>query len=183
MRSVSDYLPDVSIADVIPDSVLDAVRSLVRAIPGYTALTYVVGKDLLTGEPVHIDIDAMLDAVLTYGPFGPAVSTVLRGLSIAQEIFQAVSAQFAAHNLTPVRWLRSLGALSDRTICVHCCWIDDEEVRIGIGCVAAPVLHGEVAVAAVSVAGAAAEIRQGGYARLVREAAARIGGYSFGYPA
>ena len=100
MRSISDYLPDVSVTDVIPDSVLDAVRSLVRAIPGYTALTYVAGQDLLTGEPVHADVDALLDAVLTRGPFGPAVATVLRALSIAQEIFTAVSAAFAAHNLT-----------------------------------------------------------------------------------
>ena len=103
MRSISDYLPDVSVTDVIPDSVLNGVRSLVRAIPGYTALTYVVGEDLLTGEPVRVDVDALLDAVLTRGPFGPAVATVLRGLSIAQEIFTAVSAAFAAHNLTLAR--------------------------------------------------------------------------------
>jgi hypothetical protein len=110
MRSVSDYLPDVSVTDVIPDSVLDGVRTLVRAIPGYTALTYVVGQDLLTGEPVHVDVDALLDAVLTRGPFGPAVATVLRALSIAQDIYAAVTAAFAAHDLTLARFGRDIKA-------------------------------------------------------------------------
>jgi hypothetical protein len=110
MRSVSDYLPDVSVTDVIPDSVLDGVRTLVRAIPGYTALTYVVGQDLLTGEPVHVDVDALLDAVLTHGPFGPAVATVLRALSIAQDIYAAVTAAFTAHNLTLARFGRDIEA-------------------------------------------------------------------------
>lgn len=110
LRSVSDYLPDVSVSDVIPDSVLNGVRSLVRAIPGYTALTYVVGQDLLTGEPVHVDVDALLDAVLTRGPFGPAVATVLRTLSVAQEIFTAVTAAFVAHNLTLARMTHDIQA-------------------------------------------------------------------------
>src|SRR3954454_10577283 len=110
MRSVSDYLPDVSVTDIIPDSVLDGVRTLVRSIPGYTALTYVVGQDLLTGEPVHVDVDALLDAVLTHGPFGPAVATVLRALSIAQDIYAAVTAAFAAHDLTLARFGRDIKA-------------------------------------------------------------------------
>ncbi len=100
MRSVTDYLPDISVTDVIPDVVLDGVRTVVRAIPGYVALTYVVGEDLFTGAPVQVDTDALLDAVLTYGPFGPAVTAVLRGLSIAQDIYRAVAAQFTAHDLT-----------------------------------------------------------------------------------
>lgn len=121
MRAISDYLPDISATDLIPDSVLDAVRSLIRAIPGYTALSYVVGQDLLTGEPMHVNVDALLDAVLTYGPFGPAVATVLRALSIGQEIFAAVSAAFAAHNLTLARINHD----------IHSAW-DELSIRKGI---------------------------------------------------
>ncbi len=55
MRDVTDYLPDVSVDDLIPDWILDGVRSAVRAIPGYTLLTYVTGVDPLTGEPVAVD--------------------------------------------------------------------------------------------------------------------------------
>lgn len=36
----------------------------------------------------------------------------------------------AAHGTTPIRWLRGLGALSERTVCVHCVWIDEEEIRM-----------------------------------------------------
>lgn len=110
MRSVSDYLASVSVADIIPDGVLESIRSLVRVIPGYTALTYVIGEDLLTGEAVHVDVDALIDAVLTQGPFGPAVATVLRALSIAQDIYTAVTGAFAAHRLTLDRVRRDVTA-------------------------------------------------------------------------
>ena len=113
MRSVGDYLPDISVTDVVPDWILDGVRSTVRAIPGYDALSYVVGEDLLTGEPVHVDTGALLEAVLTYGPFGPAVSTVLRGLDIVQGVFDAVSAQLAAHDLTLARMGRDIASAWD----------------------------------------------------------------------
>ena len=113
MRDVSDYLPDIDIGDVIPDWIIDGVRSSVRAIPGYTALTYVVGEDLLTGERVSVDFEALIDAVLTYGPFGSAVGAVLRGLSIVQEIYQAVVARFTAHDLTLSRIGRDLESAWD----------------------------------------------------------------------
>ncbi|WP_344208926.1 DUF4157 domain-containing protein [Kribbella sancticallisti] len=119
MRSISDLLPDVSVDDLIPDWLIDGIRSVVRAIPGYDALTYVVGEDLLTGEPVSVDLEGLLDAVLTYGPFGPAVSTVLRGLAIVQEIFAAVTAQFAAHDLTLARVGRDLSSAWDEVSVVN----------------------------------------------------------------
>ncbi|MBE9520094.1 MAG: amidohydrolase [Proteobacteria bacterium] len=34
------------------------------------------------------------------------------------------------HNTTPVRYLNSLGILDRHTICVHCVWLDDEEMEI-----------------------------------------------------
>ena len=113
MRAVSDYLPDISVTDVIPDSILNAIRTAVRAIPGYVALSYIVGEDLLTHEPVRIDVEALLDTVLTYGPFGPAVGAVLRGLSILQEIYEAVTSRFAAHDLTLARIGRDVAGAWD----------------------------------------------------------------------
>ncbi|MFB4317352.1 DUF4157 domain-containing protein [Actinomadura sp. 21ATH] len=113
LRDVSDHLPDVSVTDVVPDWILDGVRSAVRAIPGYAALAYVLGQDPLTGAPVSADTAALLDAVLTYGPFGPAVSTVLSALSIGAEIYQAVMGGLAAHNLTLARIGRDIAAAWD----------------------------------------------------------------------
>ncbi len=34
------------------------------------------------------------------------------------------------HNTTPVRYLDRLGILDRHTICVHCVWLDDEEIEI-----------------------------------------------------
>jgi len=110
MRSVGDFLPDVSVSDVVPDWILDGVRSAVRVMPGYTALSYVIGQDPLTGEAVQFDPAELVDAVLTYGPFGPAVSAVLRGLDIIGDVVDAVSAQFTAHDLTLARISRDLAS-------------------------------------------------------------------------
>jgi 5-methylthioadenosine/S-adenosylhomocysteine deaminase len=50
-------------------------------------------------------------------------------IHVAEEKFE-VDETLAAHGRTPVRWLRDLGALFERTVCVHCVWIDDEEVKM-----------------------------------------------------
>ena len=65
---VTDYLPDVSVTDLIPDWILDGVRAAVRAIPGYTLLTYITGTDPLTDEPVSVSPAELIETLLTYGP-------------------------------------------------------------------------------------------------------------------
>ncbi|MBW2466404.1 MAG: amidohydrolase [Deltaproteobacteria bacterium] len=37
------------------------------------------------------------------------------------------------HSTTPVRYLESLGILDEATVCVHCIWLDDEEIDILAG--------------------------------------------------
>jgi 5-methylthioadenosine/S-adenosylhomocysteine deaminase len=34
------------------------------------------------------------------------------------------------HNLTPVRYLESLGILDEQTVCIHCVWLEDEDIEI-----------------------------------------------------
>jgi 5-methylthioadenosine/S-adenosylhomocysteine deaminase len=34
------------------------------------------------------------------------------------------------HNTTPVRYLNSLGILDKDTVCIHCVWLDEEEIEI-----------------------------------------------------
>ena len=34
------------------------------------------------------------------------------------------------HNTTPLRYLESLGILDEDTVCVHCVWLDDDEIEI-----------------------------------------------------
>ena len=113
MRVVTDYLPDVSVDDLIPDWILDGVRSAVRAIPGYTLLTYVIGVDPLTDEAVSVTPADLIEAVLTYGPFGAAVGPVLQAIEVLGEIFTDVSDQLAANGLTLARVTADIAAAWD----------------------------------------------------------------------
>jgi hypothetical protein len=100
MRDLSDYLPEVSVSDLIPDWVMDEVRSLVRAIPGYTVLGYITGQDPLTGEPVTVNRADLIESLLAFGPFGAAVGPVLQAMDVLEDIFGIVSADLGRHNLT-----------------------------------------------------------------------------------
>jgi hypothetical protein len=113
MRGVTDYLPDVSVGDIIPDWVLDGVRSAVRAIPGYTLLTYITGTDPLTDEPVTVSHEELIETLLTYGPFGAAVGTVLQSIDVLGEIFDFVAESLAAHDLTLARLKRDISSAWD----------------------------------------------------------------------
>ena len=83
-------LPDISVTDLLPQSLLDGSRGAVRSIPGYTLLTQVIGTDPLTGAPVEADPQAMLDELLTYGPFGAAVGQALQAMDVLGEVFALV---------------------------------------------------------------------------------------------
>jgi 5-methylthioadenosine/S-adenosylhomocysteine deaminase len=50
-------------------------------------------------------------------------------IHVAEEKFE-VEDTLKHYGTTPVRWLKDLGALSEKTVCVHCVWIDHEEIRI-----------------------------------------------------
>jgi len=110
MRALSDYLPDVSVSDLIPDWVLDGVRSLIRATPGYLALSYLTGQDPLTGVPVTADPAALVESVLSYGPFGAAASQVLQAVNVLSDVAGILSSGLAAHNLTVARVRRDIGS-------------------------------------------------------------------------
>ena len=113
IRDVTDYLPDVSVDDLIPDWILDGVRSAVRAIPGYTLLTYVTGVDPLSDEAVSVTPADLIETVLTYGPFGAAVGPVLQAIEVLGEIFTYVSDQLAANGLTLARVTADIAAAWD----------------------------------------------------------------------
>ena len=113
MRDVTDYLPDISVTDVIPDWILDGVRDAVRAIPGYTLLTYITGTDPLTDEPVPVSHEELIETLLTYGPFGAAVGAVLQAIDVLGEIFTFVTESLDAHDLTLARIKRDIDSAWD----------------------------------------------------------------------
>lgn len=51
----------------------------------------------------------------------------LTHLSETREEVETITARFG---LTPGRYLEELGVLDERTVAVHCNWVDDEEIRI-----------------------------------------------------
>ena len=94
--SVSDVIPDL-------DSILDAVRDQIRAIPGYIVLTYVAGTDPLSDEPVPATPLELVEKLLTFGPFGAAVGTVLEAVDVLGEVFAFLKEGLETHGLTYAR--------------------------------------------------------------------------------
>ncbi|MGY1708337.1 DUF4157 domain-containing protein [Geodermatophilus sp. SYSU D00758] len=113
LRDVTDFLPDVSAEDLIPDWILDGVRSAVRALPGYGLLTVVTGSDPLTSEPVEVGREELVESLLTRGPFGAAVGPVLRTIDVLGDVVDLIAESLAAHDLTIARVRRDIDAAWD----------------------------------------------------------------------
>jgi len=114
---VPAFLSDLatSVSDVIPDwdSILDLVRDEIRAIPGYIVLTYVVGRDPLSDEPVPATPLELVEKLLTFGPFGAAVGTVLQAVDVVGEVFAFLMESLETHGLTFARIERDIGRAWD----------------------------------------------------------------------
>ena len=109
MRDVSDYLPDVSVTDVIPDWILDGVRDAVRAIPGYTLLTYITGTDPLTDAPVPVSQRRAHRHAADVRPVrSPPSARSCRRSTSSATIFTFVSESLDAHDLTFARIKRDI---------------------------------------------------------------------------
>lgn len=96
-------LQRLDVTDVIPDWILDGVSSAVRAIPGYTILSTIVGQDLLTGAPATVSREELVETLLTYGPFGAAVGPVLSAVDVLGDVFDVIEEGLQANDLTLAR--------------------------------------------------------------------------------
>ena len=114
MRQEDDDGLDVAAEDsLIPDWIMDGVRSSVRSLPGYTVVTAAVGHDLITGEPVSGGPTQLIEDVLTEGPFGAGVAAALRGLELVEQVVSLVTSALAEHHLTLARIQADLSAAWD----------------------------------------------------------------------
>ena len=95
-------LPSLSdvVGAVVPDAVKDEVLGLIRRIPGYTLLTLITGVDPLTGAPAQVDRQALVDQLMSYGPFGAAIARTLDLLHAFEDVATLVSDSFARYGLT-----------------------------------------------------------------------------------
>ena len=103
-------LQRLGVSDFVPDWILDGVRSAVRAIPGYSILTTIVGQDLLTGRPATTSREELVETLLTYGPFGAAVGPLLSAIDVLGDVFAVISEGLAANDLTLARIARDIDA-------------------------------------------------------------------------
>jgi hypothetical protein len=120
MRDLTDLLPDlpdlpdISVTDLVPQWILDGVTDAVRSIPGYRLLTQVIGTDPLTGAPVEADRQAMLDELLSYGPFGAAVGQALQGMDALGDVVAVVTETLSQYRLTFARLKSDVDAAWDQ---------------------------------------------------------------------
>ncbi|MEU9001675.1 DUF4157 domain-containing protein [Streptomyces sp. NPDC048551] len=89
-------------------SFLGSLATPVRALPGYTALTLITGRDLLTDTPVMIDRTQLVAQLLSFGPLGPVAGEVIKAAGIFAEVFALLTEGLSQHNLTAARLSREL---------------------------------------------------------------------------
>ena len=111
-------------ADVVVDAgeaafdwVLDGVKDAARALPGYDFVSQIIGRDPITQERVTVERTTLVDALLTYGPFGPAVAAALDAADVIGDVFTALSDGLVANRLTLDRILGDIdSAFSEFTL-------------------------------------------------------------------
>ncbi|PPS67829.1 MULTISPECIES: eCIS core domain-containing protein [Streptomyces] len=96
----------------LPDF-LGSLAAPVRALPGYTALTLISGKDLLSGAPVKLDRDQLVAQLLASGPFGPVAGEVVKAAGVIGQVFSLLTEGLAQHNLTGAHLSRELAEAWD----------------------------------------------------------------------
>lgn len=99
---------------LIPDFILDEIRSVVRSIPGYTLVAAAIGQDPLTGQPATLELDNAVETLLLAGPFGPGVAVVLKGMDLLSSAWTVVTSTLAAHRVTVARIGEDIDAAWDR---------------------------------------------------------------------
>lgn len=104
---------DFEAGDLVPDFVIDGVKSALRAIPGYSMLGLITGKDPLTDEPVRTPDVELVETLLTFGPFGAAVGPVIEIIKVLGDVIAYLRERMGAHGLTLERVGRDIGAAWD----------------------------------------------------------------------
>lgn len=103
----------VETAEDAYDWVLDQVTSAARNLPGYDLVADVIGKDPISGDRVNTEPSGLIESLLSYGPFGSAVSVVLDAADIIAEIYTTITMGLERNGLTLARIARDVGAAFD----------------------------------------------------------------------
>ncbi|MCA2218210.1 eCIS core domain-containing protein [Jidongwangia harbinensis] len=93
---------------LLPDFIMDGVRDLARAVPGYDMLTVVAGYDPIANRTVDRSPENLVRGVMGLVPFGNVVAAKLLELGILQDAFRLIDAGLTSHNLTLERIQREV---------------------------------------------------------------------------
>lgn len=99
--------------DLIPDFIIEGVRDVVLAVPGYRLVTVIIGKDPITDKSVAATEQELVEELLTFGPFGAEVGQVLHAVDVIGDIVSMITGGLAQHNLTLARVEHDFGAAWD----------------------------------------------------------------------
>ncbi|MFW6599996.1 eCIS core domain-containing protein [Propionibacteriaceae bacterium Y2011] len=98
---------------LIPDWLMDGIRSSVRSLPGYGVASIVVGEDLLTGAALPGSVTDQIGQVLAEGPFGAGAALVLQTCEVLGDVVTLIRNAMVAHNLTLARVGQDLASAWD----------------------------------------------------------------------
>jgi len=85
--------------------------------------------------------DLITPAVFCHSPYTCSGETIQKGKELARssgchffihvaETKSEVEQSLKQHGVSPVQYLNQLGVLDEETVCVHCVWLDDNDIEI-----------------------------------------------------
>ncbi|HET9516276.1 MAG TPA: DUF4157 domain-containing protein, partial [Actinoplanes sp.] len=107
-RTVDVYRLQRESDSFLPDFIMDEVRDLAHAVPGYTMLTVVAGYDPIANRTVDRSPQNLVRGVMGLVPFGSLVADKLLELGVLQDAFRIIDAGLLANNLTLERIQREI---------------------------------------------------------------------------
>lgn len=113
--------------DGAPESYRETIDA---AVANYEALREAwKDDDAVTIQPAPHSIHGASDDMIRAAVEVAKSHNVPMHMHIAEEKYQ-VDDCLQAHGKTPLRYLEDLGVLDTRLVCVHGCWLDEEEIRM-----------------------------------------------------
>jgi len=102
-KSKAEAQPKREVNRFFDDAILEKIESYARHIPGYTLISYALGKTPIAKKPVERTPENLIYAVLGLHPLGTMLADRLKETRAIPEAFEWISSQLGTLNLT---WAR-----------------------------------------------------------------------------
>ena len=108
-KSAGAVEPKRTVNRFLGDAILEKIESYARHIPGYTLISYVLGKTPIARKPVHRTAENLIYAVLGLHPLGTMLADKLKETRALQSAYEWVTGQLSRLNLN---WTRIEGVIA-----------------------------------------------------------------------